>query len=132
MPGNEEAKRWLSEAAWDLETARILHDARRYNSSAFLCQQGAEKAAKALLYSIGEAPFGQSVRALLQRFGEASKAAIPELVSYGAELDRHYVPARYPNAIPSGTPHENYDQAVSQRTQGFAEKIVEYAKRRIE
>ncbi len=132
MPGNEEAKRWLSEAAWDLETARILHAAQRYNSSAFLCQQAAEKAAKALLYSIGEAPFGHSVRALLQRFTETSKASIPELVSHGAELDRHYVPARYPNAIPSGTPHENYDQAVSQRTQEYAEKIVEYAKRSIE
>ena len=74
---------------------------------------------------------GHYVR-VLQRFAKAAKNAIPEFVSYGAKLDRHYVPARYPNAIRSGTPHENYDQTVSQRTQEYARKIVEYVKRRTE
>lgn len=131
MARSKEAERWLSEAVWDLETAKVLHDAARYNSCAFLCQQAAEKAAKALLYSIGESPFGHSVKVLLQRFAEASGTNISELVSYGAELDRHYVPARYPNAIPVGTPHENYDQTVSERTREFAGKIVEFVRRRI-
>jgi len=71
MRRSEEAKRWFSEAEWDLETARILHESRRYNSCAFLCQQAAEKSAKALLYSVGESPYGHSVLQLLQRFAEA-------------------------------------------------------------
>jgi len=42
----EEWERWFSEAVWDLETAEILHSARRYNAAVFYAQQAAEKAAK--------------------------------------------------------------------------------------
>jgi len=31
MRRSDEAKRWFSEAEWDLESARILHESRRYN-----------------------------------------------------------------------------------------------------
>jgi HEPN domain-containing protein len=131
MRRSDEAKRWFSEAEWDLESARILHESRRYNSSAFLCQQSAEKCAKALLYSVGESPFGHSVLELLERFGEASGKDISELKSLAAELDRHYIPARYPNAIPSGSPHEYYDQEVSQRVLQYAARILDYARRHL-
>jgi HEPN domain-containing protein len=131
MRRSEEAKRWFSEAEWDLESARILHESRRYNSCAFLCQQAAEKCVKGLLYSIGESPFGHSVLELLQRFAQARGSDISELRSLAAELDRHYIPARYPNAMPSGSPHENYDQEVSQRTLDNAGRILDYARRQL-
>jgi len=126
---SEEARRWLSEAQWDLETAQILHESRRYNSCAFICQQAGEKASKALLYMIGESPFGHSVRELLARYAEAKHENLEQLLLHASELDRHYVPARYPNAIPSGTPHETYDEVVSHRTLDCATKIIEYAQR---
>jgi len=131
MRRSEEAKRWFSEAEWDLQSARILHGSGRYNSCAFLCQQAAEKSAKALLYSVGESPFGHSALQLLQRFGEASGKDISELRSSAAELDRHYIPARYPNAMPSGSPHENYDEEISQRALQCAGRILEYARRQL-
>jgi len=131
MRRSEEAKRWFSEAEWDLETARILHESRRYNSCAFLCQQAAEKSAKALLYSVGESPYGHSVLQLLQRFAEACGKDISDVRSFAAELDRHYIPARYPNAMPSGSPHENYDQEVSQRALQYAEGILNYVRRQL-
>jgi HEPN domain-containing protein len=131
MRRSEEAKRWFSEAEWDLQSARILHESQRYNSCAFLCQQAAEKSAKALLYSAGESPFGHSVLELLQRFAEATASDISELRSSAAELDRHYIPARYPNAMPSGSPHENYDQEVSQRAVEYAGRILEYTRRQL-
>lgn len=131
MRRSEEAKRWFSEAEWDLESAHILHESRRYNSCAFLCQQASEKAAKALLFAIGESPFGHSVLQLLQRFTEAREKDISELKPLAAELDRHYIPARYPNAMPSGSPHENYDQEVSQRALQYAERILDYVRRQI-
>jgi len=129
---SEEARRWLSEAQWDLETAQILHGSRRYNSCAFICQQAGEKAAKALLYMIGESPFGHSVRELLVRYAEAKHDNLEEQLRLASELDRHYVPARYPNAIPSGTPHENYDEVVSHRTLDHATKIIEFVRRRLQ
>jgi len=128
----EEARRWLSEAQWDLETAQILHKSRRYNSCAFICQQAGEKAAKALLYVIGESPFGQSVHELLARYAEAKHENLGELLLLASELDRHYVPARYPNAIPSGTPHESYDEIVSRRTLDHAAKIIQYVERQLQ
>jgi len=129
---SEEARRWLSEAQWDLETAQILHESRRYNSCAFICQQAGEKAAKALLYMIGESPFGHSIRELLARYAEAKHENLAELLLLASELDRHYVPARYPNAIPSGTPHESYDEVVSYRTLDHAAKIIQYVERQLQ
>jgi HEPN domain-containing protein len=131
MRRSEEAKRWFSEAEWDLESARILHESRRYNSCAFLCQQAADKSAKALLYSVGESPYGHSVMQLLRRFAQARGRYVSELRPFAAELDRHYIPARYPNAMPSGSPHENYDQEVSQRALQCAVRILDYVRRQI-
>ena len=124
-----EAERWLSEAEWDLETARILHRERRYNAAAFYSHQAAEKAVKALLYSLNEAPWGHSVRVLLERyFTITGKTPDPKLLSMARELDRHYVPSRYPNAHPAGTPHEAYDEEASRRAIEAAEAILEYVR----
>jgi HEPN domain-containing protein len=131
MRRTDEARRWFSEAEWDLGSARILHDSRRYNSCAFLCQQAAEKSAKALLFSVGESPFGHSVLQLLQRFAEACGKDVSELRALAAELDRHYIPARYPNAMPSGSPDENYDREASLRALQYAGRILDYARRQL-
>ena len=66
----DEASRWLSEALWDIDTASILIRAKRYNASAFYSHQAAEKAVKALLYSLNESAWGHSIRILMQRYSE--------------------------------------------------------------
>lgn len=81
---------------------------------------------------IGESPFGHSVRELLARYAEAKHENLEELLLHASELDRHYVPARYPNAIPSGTPHESYDEIVSRRTLDHAAKIIQYVERQLQ
>ncbi|MEM1521236.1 MAG: HEPN domain-containing protein [Candidatus Korarchaeum sp.] len=43
------------------------------------------------------------------------------------ELNRHYIPSRYPSAHPSGTPHEAYDEETS-RAIKCAEAVVSYAR----
>ncbi len=48
------------------------------------------------------------------------------------ELDRHYIPSRYPNAHPAGTPHESYDEETAMRAYESALKIVEFVRRIIE
>jgi len=125
-----EALRWLSEALWDYETALILHRERRYNAAAFYAHQAAEKAVKALLYYVNEAPWGHSVRVLLERY--FSKVGIEmddKLLSYARELDRHYIPSRYPNAHPAGTPHEAYDEGTSKRALEAAKKVIDFVRR---
>ncbi|MGC9149434.1 MAG: HEPN domain-containing protein [Sulfolobales archaeon] len=44
------------------------------------------------------------------------------------ELDRHYIPSRYPNAHPAGTPHEAYDHETSRRAIECARRIIDYAR----
>ncbi|MEM2532787.1 MAG: HEPN domain-containing protein [Candidatus Nezhaarchaeales archaeon] len=41
------------------------------------------------------------------------------------ELDRHYVPSRYPNAFESGYPGMYYDEPTATRVIRSAEVIVE-------
>lgn len=90
----DEALRWFDEALWDYETAEILHREKRYNASAFYAHQAAEKAAKALLYHVNEAPWGDSIRVLLERFfRRMGRGFDPKLLTYARELDRYYIPS---------------------------------------
>ena len=124
-----EALRWLDEALWDLETAEILYREGRYNAAAFYAHQAAEKAVKALLYHVNEAPRGCSVRALLERyFRKVGSEVNEELLKCARKLDMHYIPSRYPNAHPAGTPHEAYDEGISKEALEASRKIVNYVK----
>ncbi len=124
-----EALRWFDEALWDLETARILHRERRFNAAAFYSHQAAEKACKALLYHVNEVPWGHSVRELLTRyFNRLNERPREDLLRCARELDRHYIPSRYPNAHPSGTPHEAYDEWASEEALKAAEKVISFVK----
>ncbi len=122
-----EWRRWYSEALWDYETAELLHSSRRYNAAAFYAQQAAEKAAKALLYAMNEGPWGHSVRELLTRAGVGEGA----LMHCARELDMHYIPSRYPNAHPSGAPHEAYDEETSRRALECARMVLDYVRERL-
>lgn len=125
----DEVVRWFEEALWDLDTAKILHREKRYNAAAFYAHQAAEKACKALLYHVHEAPWGHSVRELLLRYFKKLEMNPPEnLMVYARELDRHYIPSRYPNAHPSGTPHEAYDEETSRRALEASEKVVNFVR----
>ena len=77
-------------------------------SNWFKAQQAAEYAVKGLLYGFGIMAYGHSVVNLLGRLKEKMK--IPaEILRMARLLDRHYIPPRYPNAHPEGSPFEYYD-----------------------
>src|SRR5574341_1804293 len=98
----EEALRWLEEGENDISTANILLEHEKYNSSAFYSQQAAEKALKGLLLAYNEAAWGHSVLSLLRRLDEIIDMDIKDIEHCARELDRHYIPSRYPDAYPSG------------------------------
>jgi len=87
---------WFRQAELDLGAAR---DARRLDHHEWACfaaQQAAEKAVKALHESVGTEAWGHSVAELLRGLGD-----IPaELLDAARALDKHYIPARYPNSPP--------------------------------
>ena len=109
----------MYEAQGDLEHARSDEERGYYNWACFSAQQAAEKAVKAAFQKIGAEAWGHSIADLLQEL--SVRYPVPqELIDQGLELDKAYIPTRYPNAHPSGSPRNRY-------TKGEARRLVEYA-----
>jgi len=49
-----------------------------------------------------------------------------ELLDMAKELDKAYIPTRYPNVHPQGSPFEVYTGEEAKRLIGHARKIVEF------
>ncbi len=123
-PLEEEAGRWLEQAEIDLEDAELLMREKRYHLVCFLCQQAAEKAAKAILYMQGEEnPWGHSVYELLEE-AAMRDSTLHQLADKGAVLDKYYIPTRYPNGLPGGIPAKAFDREDAERALELAKEIV--------
>jgi HEPN domain-containing protein len=123
----EEALRWFEEGENDISTANILLEHKKYNPSAFYSQQAAEKILKGLLLAYNEATWGHSVLSLLRRLDEIMDVDISEIEQCAKELDRHYIPSRYPDAYPSGRPEDYYTEKIAKEALTCALKIKEFA-----
>ena len=123
----EEAKRWFAQALRDLKAAKDSLEDSNYEWSCFQAQQAAEKALKALLYAYGRSSRAHSIVELLAIAREIGVFS-EDLLVYARELDRHYIPSRYPNAFVSGYPGMYYDEATAKRALEAAEKIMEWVK----
>lgn len=121
----ERSKDWLDEAIGDLEHARNDEESGFYNWACFSAQQAAEKGIKAVFQKMGAEAWGHSVADLIQELGK--KHSVPEnLFNASLELDKAYIPTRYPNAHPSGSPRSRYTRDEARRLIGYAEKVVKF------
>lgn len=121
----ERSKDWIDEAEGDLEHAKNDLEQRFYNWACFSAQQSAEKSVKAVFQKMHGEAWGHSVADLLKELSERYK--IPKrLINGGLELDKAYIPARYPNAHPSGSPRNRYTKEEAKRLIGYAEEIFEF------
>jgi len=77
-----EARRWLSEALWNLETATILYRERRWNAAASTLIKPLRRLLRCFLLSINEAGWGHSVRILLERYFESVGERREDLLMY--------------------------------------------------
>ena len=107
-PGEKEAISWFRQAEVEFEDASFLQEKRRFYLALFLYQQAAEKALKAYLFAQGEEEFyTHSVQDLLQLATQYD----PEFASLSPakDLDRYYIPTRYPNGLAGNVPAEFFD-----------------------
>ncbi|MBC7104932.1 MAG: HEPN domain-containing protein [Firmicutes bacterium] len=115
----------LDEARGDLEHAYNDLQGGFYNWACFSAQQAAEKAVKAVFQKLGAEALGHSVADLLRAL--AQERPLPEELLEGAlELDKAYIPTRYPHAHPSGAPRHRYTAREAQRLIDYAEKIYRF------
>ena len=123
----DRSKDWMDEAEWDLAHAKNDFKAGFYNWACFSSQQAAEKAVKAVFQKIHLEVWGHSVADLLIELSK--EIDIPKkLIEYAYELDKAYIPTRYPNAHPSGSPKTRYIKSEARRMINYAEEIIEFCK----
>lgn len=119
----ERSADWMDQAVRDLAHARQDLATGFYEWACFSAQQAAEKAAKAVLQQDGAEAWGHSVADLLAEVAR-SREMPAELLDLARELDKAYIPARYPNAHPTGSPGSVYTRAEAERMVGYAERII--------
>ncbi|RIH87649.1 HEPN domain-containing protein [Calidithermus roseus] len=116
---------WLEQAEKDLALAEIARNATRHEWACFAAQQAAEKAVKALHLSCGQEAWGHLVARLLR---ELPLLAPQELVEKARTLDTFYIPTRYPDAFPEGSPSEHYGPMQSEEAIRYAREILAFVR----
>jgi HEPN domain-containing protein len=123
----ERSADWMDQALGDLEHARSDLEREFYDWASFSAQQSAEKAVKAVFQKMGAEAWGHSVADLLEELPSAYP--VPEALRDAAlELDKTYIPARCPNAHPSGSPRRRYTRSEAERMVAHAEQIIWFCK----
>ena len=121
----DRSKDWLAQAKRDLNHAVHACEDEDFEWSCFSAQQGAEKAVKAVfLYLHGES-WGHSVFALLKALSDKIEVS-ERLIEAAKNLDKHYIPTRYPNGFDSGTPGDYYTQKDAEEAIKNAREIIEF------
>ncbi len=95
----EEARRWMLQAKFDLKAAEWNLEGGFFNTVCFLAQQSAEKALKSALYYSGASRTKLMTHSTVQLLAETGAfiQSAEGLMDDARELDLHYIPARYPN-----------------------------------
>ncbi len=123
----ERSADWLRQAEFDLRHAHHSRDVGDYDWAAFACHQAAERAIKALFQKLHLDAWGHTLSPLLANLPEAS---LPDalLIDVAKELDKHYIPARYPNGFERGAPVDFYTLKEAEAAIANAEKILDFCR----
>ena len=123
-------KDWFRQAEKDLQHAERAAEGGDFEWACFAAQQAAEKAVKSLYQSIHVDVLGHSASRMLQDLPGPLKAP-QDLVERAKELDKHYVPSRYPNFHPEGAPMDYYTEAEARRALEGAGRILAFCRDKI-
>ena len=118
---------WLRQARADLESARALRVAERYEGCAFFSHQAGEKAMNALWESRGVEARGHALNGLTEPLDDVPR----EVADSARRLDRHYVGARYPNTLPEGAPADVYTELDAEQALRDAETLLAHVEGRL-
>jgi HEPN domain-containing protein len=123
-----EAKRWLTTAEDDIDSAVILKENGKFAHSCFHAQQAGEKALKAVWYFADADPWGHSIKKLIEDLNHVDLKLYQSLESYtrmGMVLDRFYIPTRYPNGLPDITPDVAFTNEDADTCITYSRKIID-------
>lgn len=115
----EETKSWLKKAKEDFETSEVNCKNKRYDASAFFCQQAMEKALKALeIEKLGKFDKTHDLYFL------GKKLNLPQdLLDMCDEISEYYVETRYPDT------YAVFDETKVSDAIGKAKKVMAWIKK---
>jgi len=117
-------KQWLEKAAEDLTVARLVLKEQHTAHACFLSQQCIEKSLKAYLLAKSNAyPRAHKLVELLSGC-EPFNSDFSQFLSDCLVIDQYYIPTRYPDGIPGGTPTGMPSTAEAAEAIAAAEKIL--------
>jgi HEPN domain-containing protein len=121
----------MRQALSDLRHARNASGAGDFDWAAFAAHQVAEKAIKALYQKLHLDAWGHTLSVLLASL-PAEASAPAGLVDTAKQLDKHYIPTRYPNGFERGAPADFYTREEADRAISQAEAILEFCRGEID
>lgn len=118
----------MRQAIYTLESAKRDRKACDYAWACFKAEQSGQFALKALLRGLGRPAFGHSASTLVEKIEELGIPVPKEIADSARELERHYIPSRYPDSYPAGAPFEYYRDEDADKAITCAQMIVEFVK----
>lgn len=122
-----EFQRWFNQAVHTYSSAKKDYEDEDFGWACFKCQQAAECALKALLRGAGKLGIGHSLLKLTQEI-EALDIDVDEIRKCSLTLEKFYIPTRYPDAYPEGSPFEFYDAEEAEKALDSCQTIIEFVK----
>ncbi|MDK2373151.1 MAG: HEPN domain-containing protein [Candidatus Korarchaeota archaeon] len=122
----EEYRRWIAQAEHTLRSIEADIRNGSFDWACFKAQQAAELALKALLRGAGREAFGHDLRKLHEEFKEICGSDFEGEVLH---LSKFYIPARYPDAFPGGSPYEFFSLRDAETALDMARRVLEGVKR---
>ena len=118
---------WWQQGGHDIRHADHALEDEDYEWAAFAAPQAAEKGLKALIMSRGGEPWGHSLTRLVEALPEDIR--LPrEILEAANRLDKHYIPARYPNGFAEGYPGKLYTRGEAEGAIQDARKLIEFSR----
>lgn len=118
---------WLKQAEADLRHARNSITLEDFEWACFSAQQAAEKAVKAVYQQLHAEAWGHSVSILLSNLPPSLNVS-QGLIEKAKVIDKHYIPARYPNGFDAGAPTDYFTAAEGRVAVEIAGEIIEFCK----
>lgn len=126
-----EFDRWIAAAADELLAAEHNAEGGFHNVAVLHAELCAQCALKALLHGVGagDQAYGHGLLSLADRAESLAGLELDgERRARLADLAREYLPSRYPDALPEGTPRGHYSQSAAARALDTARRALDQAR----
>ena len=124
MSNNEDyALLWYKQSVFDLKAAEVSQNTANYEWACFQAQEAGGKSLKAFLFLNRKRNIiTHSIKKLIENCGEINNKFF--ILKRAKILDQYYIPTRYPNGLPDGTPHEYFSKEDANLCVKYARKII--------